>query len=130
MKRSHWLALLLAVCSCKSSTEPKHSMLATVYDIEVPSTVLATDTLTIRFDYYLGCEGLDHLETLQSSTGITFEVWVTNDGFPCLQFMPASARHVQMVLPPRAAPFTVRFKQTPRDSVLTVSTPPGASAVR
>lgn len=108
--------------ACRESTEPKHLRLAPIAGIEMPTTVTAMDTLTVEFQYFLGCDMLDHLEVSQSSTAITFAVWreIRND--PCLAVVAGWGRHVQLVLPPRADPFTVRFRQEEKDSVVVVHT--------
>jgi len=114
---------LLAGLACRGSTEPKRLRLAPIAGIEMPTTVSVTDTLTIEFQYGLGCDALDHLDVSQSSTEITFAVWASNENFPCFQrFFYQTGQHVQLVLPPRADPFTVRFRQEEKDSVVVVHT--------
>ena len=118
------LALLVAGLACGDSTGPK-VRLAQVYAIEVPASVASNDTLTIGFRYALGCDILDHIDVSQTLSGITFAIWVTNRDVWCFDALVAQeGSHVQLVLPPRYNPFTVRFRQTPRDSVVVITTVP------
>jgi len=119
------IVLAFGPAACASPTEAPRRIYRDIFAIEVPSALLATDTLKVGFRYQIDCGPLPTVDVQIRNAAVNVAVYspVSNERIVCPAIF-ISAR-TEIVLPPeaRAAGATeLRFRQSDgSDSVRVVS---------
>lgn len=120
-------AIVLSALGCRDTTAPQRTLRA-IYQIRVPASAAATDSIHIAFAANTGsCDNDVMVSSRMNDTGMTFSVSATAGG-SCQSGYPPGVyirpQYSYVVVPPHRVPFRVGFAEPGQpDSVRVVPAP-------
>jgi hypothetical protein len=121
-------AIGLSVLGCHDTTAPPSQTLREIFQIRVPASAAATDSIHIAFAANtVSCDDGVTVSSTMNDTGMTFSVSVAAGASCQSGYAPGvyiQPQYTYVVVPPHPVPFTVGFAEPGQpDSVRVVAAP-------
>jgi hypothetical protein len=118
MRQTMFMLILAIVgaAACSDSTSPTRARATLpIYNIKVPASAAATDSIRISFNYNrAGCDSALAVEARPSVTEVRFTASSIPTNEVCPYGLPVALNIIPVVFvvpPPHALPYTVRFAE-------------------
>ncbi|HEY6220756.1 MAG TPA: hypothetical protein VIV65_11945 [Gemmatimonadaceae bacterium] len=117
-------ASLVGAVACHDSTAP-HRELRAIYEIRVPASAAASDSIHIQFEARTGyCDNNVMVSSTMDATSMRFAITSEPGSGNCPPGVYISPKYSYVVVPPHSVPFTVHFVEPgAADSVRVVNSP-------